>query len=180
MDFILTFVVYLFAISVFFFAINESYFSNQIDLDINSELMFSKLSNIYDDYSFLKNSKVISDFDIFLSSYDPIIAYEKYFQSFDNLVFNDVDYCIYLEKGNEIIRNFEVYSEDLEDYSIVFTDTPFESLCGANPTQLYTDIKPYCKLDESIMLTKPVLFQGEVVNLRIIACGERMWIKWKC
>lgn len=176
MDFILTFVVYLFAISIFFFAINESYFSKQIDLDINSELMFSKLSNVYDeDYSFLENSKIIPDFDVFLSSYNPVVAYEKYFQSFDNLVFKDIDYCIYLERDNDIIRNFDVYSENSEDYSIFILHDGFEVKCGTNKLNQYlNDPILDCRSDESIILIKPVLFNGEIVNLKVLACGERI------
>jgi hypothetical protein len=121
MDFILTFVVYLFAVSIFFFGIQETYFSKQPELDINSDLMFAKLSNVYDDYSFLENSKIITDFDSFIDAYDPETSYEKYFQSFESPLFKKIDYCIYLQDETGILRNFNVNKPG--DYSIFIQGT---------------------------------------------------------
>jgi hypothetical protein len=177
MDFILTFVLYLFALSVFFFAINDSYFSTNRELDVNSEILFSKISNIYNEYSFLDDSKVmsVSKFDIFLAGYNPLIAYEHYFQSFESTAFSDIDYCIYLQNGSDIIRNFEVYSKNSQDYSIIILNDAIigEIPCGTNKVLTYEDAIPYCKSDESIVVSKPVLFEQDIVQLKVLMCGER-------
>lgn len=174
MDFILTFVIYLFAISVFFFAISESYFSKETELDVNADLIFSKLSNVYDeDYSFLKHSKIKLEFIEFLKEssspkYDFLVGYEKYFQTFENPLFAKLDYCIYLQNGSDIIVNFPAYKTD---YSI-FMVNDFE--CGRNPTLVYTDIIPECRNDESVVVSKPVLYKQDIVELKVLVCGEEI------
>ena len=164
----MTFVVYLFAVSIFFFAIDEVYFSKQPELDINYDLMFSKLSNVYDEYSFLENSKIRTDFDSFLNTYDPELAYEKYFQSFESVAFSRIDYCIYLQNDSGIIINFNV---NKTGYYPIFITGDVE--CGTNPSLVYTDVVPECKSDDAVVYAKPVLFKGEIVDLKVLACGER-------
>ena len=169
MDFILTFVVYLFAISIFFFALDESYFSNEIELDMNADLVFSKLSNVYDEnYKFLDNSKIILGFDDFLTNYDSSIGYEKYFQTFESPVFSKLDYCIYLQNNSDIIRHFSTYTMD---YSIFMIN---DIECGQNPTLVYEDTVPECRNDESVLLSKPVLYKQDIIELKVLICGEEV------
>ncbi len=169
MDFILTFVVFLFAVSIFFFALDESYFSKEPELDINYDLMFSKLSNVYDEYSFLNNSRIIPNLDsLLLIDYNFSKAYEKYFQSFETPAFSRIDYCIYLQNKSGIVRNFKVSKPG--EY-LIFIKDDFE--CGSSPTMPYPDFDMQCRRDDALVYTKPVLYEGEIVELKILACGDR-------
>lgn len=181
----MTFVVYLFALSIFFFALKDA-LSGDPKLKVKSEdifnkftgteLLFNKLSNVYDeDYGFLESSR-IKNFDSLLSKYNPIAGYELYFKNFDNTAFTKIDYCIFLEElsgqNKKVIRNIAAYRNGTQDYSIeIIAGTK----CGANKFTQYTNAEPKCKIENAdlLLLTKPVLFNQNIVNLKVLMCAER-------
>ena len=53
MDFIITFTLYMFALSGFFFLLKDEIFHREDSLDIQGELLLSRLDNFYLQYDFL-------------------------------------------------------------------------------------------------------------------------------
>ena len=180
MDFIMTFVVYLFALSVFFFSLRNVLSSNDAGLDVSGELLFNRIDQIYDnEYDFLDNSKLdITKFDTFFSL-DNKQVYDYLFKDFENpAFFTRIDYCVYLvdKTDNSIFRNYNVNNQD--DYPILLVDK-FNSgagafPCGTNPPLPYPSHRPDCPgKAESIVLTKPVLHNNAIIDLKVFICAEK-------
>jgi hypothetical protein len=171
MDFIMTFVVYIFALSVFFFGLGDALPVSDPDLDVQADLLFNKLAEIDENVDFLDHSKINNvKLAQFSTTYNYDDGYNFIFRDFDNPAFIRTDYCIYLEnpRTNIILENVAAGVE--EGYTIYFTDT---QKCGQ-----YTgnNRQPYCSNDikaESIVLTKPVLYNGEITYLKILICAEK-------
>jgi hypothetical protein len=181
MDFIMTFVVYVFALSVFFFAMQNALLYDSPTLDVPSELLFSRLYNTYTSaYDFLDGSKVDDiKLDNLLAAYNPNKGYEFFFKDFeDAALFQKIDYCIYLEDktavGTQVLINFAAYTNSSKaPYSIYITGNV---LCGTENKRLYTNAKPHCNstlASESIVLTKPVLYGRELINLKVLICAKK-------
>jgi len=184
MDFITASVLYLVVISFFLFAMKESYFTKTAGLDVASDMVFMKLENVYDtDYGFLNASRFDSGFIYFLignGGYSASEAYLFYFKEFENPVFTDIEYCILLSNmtkagAEEILLNFAAWNPDKEaKYSIRMED---DSACGATPVRMQNP-RPYARLPScdkathSIMLTKPVLFQKDIMMLKVLICAR--------
>lgn len=171
-DFILTFVVYIFALSLFFFYVEDSV--AQINyLDLNAELIFSKLDNIFDnEYSFLDGSKIVQIENV-LSGYDEVTAYSLYFKEFENQQqFRKIDYCIFIQNktssGIQIMKNFAAHNEYSENSIFFFLDK-----CGQ--TNMIYETLPYCNItrSDSIIISKPVLYKNQIMDLKVLACAEK-------
>ena len=179
MDFIMTFVVYLFALSVFFFSLRNVISSDNAGLDVSGELLFDKIDQTYDDeYDFLDNSKLDLDkFDNFFSQ-DSKIVYNYLFKDFENIaLFERIDYCIYLvdKNDNAIFRNY-VASKD--DNSVIILEDTFNAAaslpCGDVTDGHYTTKIPDCPgKAESIVLTKPVINNYDIIDLKVFICAEK-------
>jgi len=181
MDFIMTFVVFLFSLSVFLFLLDDSLSFKDSSLDVSSELIFTKLEQIYDEeVDFIDNSKIDRPKLIEFIDQNQIgltknyRAYDLLFKEFeDPFEFNRIDYCVYLERKQEndkiVLNNFAAGKAD--GYSI-YIDSDHN--CTATGT--YINAKPDCidsKKTESIVLTKPVLYQGYIVNLKVLICAQK-------
>jgi len=178
MDFIMTFVIYIFALSVFFFALKNAFSYNTIDLDVSSELLFSRLDQVYNkDYDFFEGSKIDKEkLDIFLTgNYNPEELYDFVFKDFENPnLFQRIDFCIYIENRTAdrriIVRNFAAYDKQ-EDYPLMLAG----SICGNESMRSYTNPIIRCNSNnvESIVLSKPVLFGNEIMALKVLICAKR-------
>ncbi len=184
MDFIMTFVVYIFALSLFFFALKTSVSYSQVDLDIQAELVFNRLDQIYvDEYDFLDGAKVNkTKLDNYLNNLkDPLSYYDFVFKDFENSAyFEKMYYCVYLENSTginkRILRNFAAYSRfDTGDIAEKYPATfPSNVKCGVTPFQIYSSA-PECnnKNMEAVVLSKPVLYDQEIINLKVLICAKR-------
>jgi len=179
MDFILTFVVYIFALSIFFFALKDVFYDAS-NLDLNSELMFNKISNVYNEYGFIKNIRVDSDILLDLkNNWNATDSYNWYFKDFENPKFSRMDYCIFLtnETGSsiEVLFNFDSWQEYRGEYSIFFEVGGVPNECGKNKVYKYENY-PKCTIPnaESIILKKPVLYKHEIVTLNILVCADKI------
>lgn len=178
MDFVMTFVVYILALSLFFFLLKDN-FSSQSELNLDSEIVFGALTNVYDlDYNFLDSSKINDNFATLLNNYEGSKAYELYFKQYEEPgFFSRMDYCIYLEKfDGRIIKNFEAFRMEKEDdYAILFFDSAGDEYkCGQEKHDEYLT-RPKCVEPnaESIVLSKPVLYDDEIVNLNVFVCAKK-------
>ncbi|MBN2368611.1 hypothetical protein JXC34_06325 [Candidatus Woesearchaeota archaeon] len=186
MDFIMAFVIYLFALSFFFFSMQGILATGaSASLDVPSELMFGKLEIVEnEDYDFLDSSKVDdAKLTKFMEDFNPRKTYDFFFVDFEDFrQFTRIDYCVYLERINEnstdILRNVAASKDHpSQDYSIMVTP---EFKCGQQEKMLYQGIAnkeyPRCSpssKSESVVLTKPVLYKGEIVNLKVLICAEK-------
>ncbi len=174
MDFIMTFMVYMFVLSIFFIGLKSNY-SDSSNLNINAELLFNRLSNVYDpDYSFLSASKVnVARFDVLLNNYDPNKGYELFFKDFETTTYSKIDYCVYLENNTEIIKNFAAWSEHrtIEEYSVFINSAK----CGSNKNLVYPEAVVSCQdpRSDSLILSKPVLFGQDIIKLSVVICAEK-------
>ena len=186
MDFIMTFVMYLFAISIFFFALKDA-LAGEPKLSVKpetvfskftgSELLFNKLSNVYDeDYGFLESSTISSNFNTLMTKYEPMVGYELYFKDFDNPAFLKIDYCIFLEEisgqNKKVLRNFAAWEDTSHEYSAQIMQGVE---CGTDYDMQYTNAKPSCSSrdTDSLLLAKPVLYSGKIVHLKVLMCAEK-------
>ena len=180
MDFIMTFVVYLFALSVFFFSLRNVISSDNAGLDVSGELLFDRIDQIYDDeFDFLDNSKLYLDkFDDFFSQ-DSTIVYNYIFKDFENIaLFKRIDYCVYLvnKTANSIFRNYNVNSQDNYPILLVEKENPDAGgfPCGTNPPLPYPTHRPDCPgKAESIVLTKSVVHNNAIIDLKLFICAEK-------
>ncbi len=173
MDFIMTFVVYIFALSVFFFALGDALPVNDADLDVQADLLFNKLAEINESVDFLDNSKIKNlELGKYFTKYNYDSGYRHIFRDFNNPAFTRTDYCIYLEDPRTGLSTRNVAAGLQEGYTIYFDDT---NKCGEVINKVYT-MQPYCAKNiktESIVLTKPVLYNGQITNLKILICAEK-------
>ncbi|MEM4397493.1 MAG: hypothetical protein QW757_02610 [Candidatus Woesearchaeota archaeon] len=177
MDFIMTFVIYLLSISIFFLGLKNLAFSeNSNKIDINSELLFNKISQTYnEDIGFLKNSIINSEsFDNFLNT-DPQVLYDMIFNDLLIKTPAKIVYCVYLENKNKlIIKNKAIYSNfnpNIDYKSFIYFSENDNKPCGENPNYIYRN-KPKCNLNEAILLKKPVLYNKDIHNLYVFVCAE--------
>jgi hypothetical protein len=179
MDFIIAFVVFIFAISFFFFTIKGAISYENVNLNAPAELIFNRIDNVYPEtYDFLDGPIIdrekLDNFILEKQNKSREI-YDFIFQDFDNPgLFRKTDYCVYIEnrtpEKSEIIRNFGAYSG--KNNSITIGDDE----CGiANKGfEIYRNILPKCEEgEESISLSKPVLFKRNIMNLKILICGQK-------
>jgi hypothetical protein len=182
MDFITGAVMYIVVISFFFFSLKESYFSKSADLDMQADMLFTKLENVYDpDYVFVNASRFDEEFIYYLEDgYDASEAYMLYFKEYENPRFTDMEYCIVLSNmtdagTEEILLNFPAWNPDKAGkYSITMQDG-FN--CGADPVRLGSPppftVLPRCDtMTHSIMLSKPVLYQKDIMMLKVLVCAR--------
>jgi len=142
-------------------------------LDLNSELIFSKLDNVIDkDYLFLDGSKIVQIENV-LSGYDEIIAYDVYFKEYENQQqFRKIDYCIFIQNktstGIQVMKNFAAHSENSLNSIYFFLDK-----CG--DTNTIYEILPHCNItkSDSIIISKPVLYKNQIMDLKVLACAEK-------
>ncbi len=168
MDFIMTFLVYIFSLAIFFSLISSSFF-DRIWLTSNTAVIFSRIENDYEQ-NFLRGPVIDkAALDSFLSSAN---ASEKYslFKGLENKAYSNINYCIYLKNHSQIIRNFAAYSNGYEN--MIFLNS---AKCGTNPTLVY-DVEPECKIpnSDSIVLEKPVLFGRDIVKLKVLVCAKKL------
>ena len=169
MDFVMTFAIYLLALSVFFFALKGN-FTDSTSLDVNAELIFNKLTNAYDLETDILDGAKVSNLDQFQGvGYDPHDGYRIFFRDFESANFKKIDYCVFLQDKEDIVFHFEAYKDDfsLSDYSIFLGG----SKCGEDP-MFRSSVTPSCKAEESIILEKPVLYDGKIMKLKVLACAE--------
>jgi hypothetical protein len=183
MDFIMAFVVFMFVLSVFFFALTSK-LGNQdrAGLDISAELLFEKIDNVkIKGYDFIEGSRITeANFESFVDGYDPEKAYNYMFKDFESpSFFKKIDYCIYLENRtgdkSEIIRNVQVWDKKNypKRYSVLLDGNTY---CGTNTKLTYSDPKPYCNesmKQEALIITRPVLYGNDIMNFNIFMCAER-------
>jgi hypothetical protein len=106
-------------------------------------------------------------------------AYKLIFQDFENPLFSRIDYCVYIESrtpAGEIDIQEYFAAGELSNYPISFTNGVS---CG-NPNPLANPIPithtPSCDENqaEAIILTRPVLYQGSIANLKVLICAKRL------
>jgi hypothetical protein len=175
MDFIMTFVVYLFALSVFMFSLRNTFLSSA-GLDVQGELLFSKIDNINDEeFDFLDGSRIDSAKLTNFITKDPREVYNLFFKDFENpSIYKRTDYCMYLEDDSEMIVNYAAWDEDLFSQNIVIVERDSPSICGNNKHNPYNNT--YCSESvkaDSLVLTKPVLYERNIVNFKVLICAER-------
>lgn len=182
MDFVMTFVVYLFALSVFFFFMKNAFSYGDDKLDVSAELVFGRLDQTYaEGYDFLEGMTIdVQKLDSFLTAnYRPKSLYDFVFRDFENSAyFVRTDYCIFIENRtpgkSEIVANFAAYSSSAPgDYNITIVG---DVKCGTNPTLVYDVIDMNCdrtKKIEAIVLRKPVLYGKDLMSLNILICAEK-------
>ncbi len=126
MDFVLTFVAYMLAVSVFLLAVEHYFFSESNTLEVDSEYLFDRIENTHDDrYSFLDGARITVNFDdavfddyFYGDTYNGQEVYGLFFNSTPN-AFRRVDYCIYLIDDSGITQaSFEAYAENYDEYGI--------------------------------------------------------------
>lgn len=183
MDFVMTFVVYLFALSVFFFFIKNTFSYTSDKLDASADLIFDRLDQTYsENLDFLDGSRIDkSKLAGFLeeTNYDPELLYDLVFRDFENPgYFDAINYCIYIENrsgtNNQVIANFAAFSAASEDdYNITITGN---TKCGTNPTLVYDNTLPKCdrsKRVDAIVIKKPVLYGRDIMSLNIYICAKQ-------
>ena len=194
MDFVMAFVVYIFALSVFFFALrNVSALKADHELDVQGELLFARLDETIDaQYDFLGGARVDGEkLDQYIHDLTPIAPmsfsgiYNYTFRDFElPEKFSRIDFCIYLEKkidddNYEITRNFAASTADPADLHILIDSS--NDICGIdaftsiiyNPAVL---VFPRCvdnEKTESLVVAKPVVYDGQIYNLKILVCALR-------
>ena len=183
MDFILAFLGYTVALAFFFFYLTNALGLNQeATLNVPAELLFNRLDQAgNEEVDFLEGAKIDGEkLDYFLDNYDYSQAYELWFKDFENPAFySNEDYCVYLEKVEQghrsILRNFGAGSR--EEYTAIMGRYDSNTLfCGANKTLIFENFIPFCdrtKKTDSLLLTKPVLYRGDIVNLKVLICAQK-------
>jgi hypothetical protein len=187
MDFIMTFVVYAFALSIFFFALKGA-ITDESSLDVQGELLFSRMGEIYDgEVNFLDGSRVSeAKFDEFFSQNQPIDdsplnwAYVTMFKDFENHAYKRIDYCVYIEENTGVIIKYfgagklEDYAIDIGNYKCV------DKTLDGNPYDFPPNTKPHCdsaKKAEVLLLSKPVLYMTDTGNriatLKVLICAQK-------
>ncbi len=175
----MTFVVYLFALSVFFFSLRNVISSDNACLDVSGELMFDRIDQIYDDeYDFLDNSKLdIDKFNNFFLNQGSTEVYNYLFKDFENIaLFERIDYCVYLiDTNNAIFRNYVASKDD--NPVILLEDTfnpPATVFCGEITDGYFTTKILDCPgKAESIVLTKSVIHNNAIIDLKVFICAEK-------
>jgi len=174
MDFVLTFIIYMLALSIFFVLVRDS-MVRENSLEYSRELIIEKFEQT-PAQTFLKNSKLDLDkLDEFIAQYNYDEAYQIFFKDFESTKYNRIDYCIYLQKSThnstQIIRNFAAGKK--LDYPIIMgTYGKTVYYCGQNSTFIFENTYPYCNKKEVMVLTKPVIVKNEIINLKIMSCAE--------
>ena len=77
---------------------------------------------------------------------------------------------------NSIFRNYNVNNQDDYPISLVEKLDPYAGgfPCGTNPPLPYPSHRPNCPgKAESIVLTKPVLHNYEIIDLNVFICAEK-------
>jgi len=166
MDFVMTFAIYIFALSVFFFALKGN-FTDNTSLDVNAELIFNKLTNAYDLETDILDGAKISNLDQFDG--EPNRCYDVFFKDFENPNFKKIDYCVFLQHDNNIKYHFAAYSDNFgaDEFTIYLGGTK----CGIGAMER-SDVKPSCKAKETIVIEKPVFYDGQIMKLKVLVCGE--------
>ncbi len=175
MDFIIAFVVFIFALSFFFFTLGNASSYENINLDAPAELMFSRMDQLYDqNYDFLDGSIVdAGKFDRYIDDKTPREVYDFIFRDFDDpSFFTKIDYCVFLEnrtpQKSQIIRNFAASPGG--NYSIRLADSD----CGENKYFIFTGILPRCEYgEEALSIIKPVRYNQDIMNLRVLLCAQK-------
>jgi hypothetical protein len=175
MDFIIAFVVFIFALSFFFSIMKSTLSYENISLTAPAELIFSRMEQNYDEeLDFLDGPIIDKDkFERYILQNDANEIYSFIFRDFDNpSSFRKMEYCVFIEnktpEKREILRNFAAYSGD--DYFISIGN----DLCGTNPNRRYTNVLPHCDFgEEALLLSKPVLYNKDIMNLRILVCAKK-------
>ena len=178
MDFTMSFLIYIFVLSLFFYALLNTLTTQSSDLDIPAELLFNRVENIYnEDIDFLDGSIVDkSKLDNFISSYNQEERYNLTFREFHNPEFSRTDFCIFLEEtkeGDKIIHDYFAAGL-MNEYSIYFENAPDpDVMCNAIGS-LNDNVLPNCpKNSESILLSKPVYYDNKIVNLKVYICSQK-------
>jgi hypothetical protein len=177
MDFIIAFVIFIFALAFFFSVLRTSLSYENISLNAPSELIFSRMDQIYvEDYDFLDGSVIdIEKLDDFVEKYTPNQIYGLIFRDFDNpSYFRTMEYCVFIEnktpEKSEIIKNFAVYTG--ESSLISFEDNGNPYSCGEDNYKRYSKL-PHCDIKEAeaLLLSKPVLYNKDIMNLKVLICA---------
>lgn len=153
MDFIMAFIIFMGAISIFFYSYQSNIRSSNFKID--PKATFSKLTNM--ENSFLSGAKLVN-FDEYITGYDPLTLHEI-LKGTEN-----ANYCIYLRNDTKILRNFEAVESD---NNIFFG----EKKCG-EVRFTPTSEEPICRGKEAIIITKPVVFNGGIMSLNVLACEK--------
>lgn len=175
MDFIIAFVVFMFALSFFFSTLGNVSSYEDINLDAPAELLFSRIDQLYDeDYDFLDGSIIDTNkLDSYIDAKTSEEIYDFIFRDFDDPNrFKKIDYCVFIEnrstQNSRIIRNFAASAGG--NYSISLGD--FD--CGEFKYLIFTGILPRCdRGEEALTIMKPVLYKQDIMNLRVLLCAER-------
>lgn len=170
----MTFVVYIFTISVFFFALKNNVAYEIKNVKIQTEFFFDRLDQIYDkDYDFLDGVKIDEDkLNAFLESQysNPNVVYDFVFRDLEIHYFKKMMYCVFIEnKNNKVIKNFAASNYENTIYFLDLNNT--KNYCGSNKDKIYTSY-PKCNTKEAIMLSKPVLYKNSLHKLNLLLCAE--------
>ena len=153
MDFIMAFIIFMGAISIFFYSYQSNIRSSNFKID--PKTTFSKLANM--ENSFLSGARLVN-FDEYIIDYESLTLHEI-LKGTEN-----ANYCIYLQNGTKILRNFEAVEGD---NNIFFGDKK----CG-EVRFTPTSEGPICMGKEAIIITKPVVFNGGIMSLNVLACEK--------
>ena len=146
MDFIMTFVIYLFALSIFFYGIKENIEEKSFDVD--AELILDKVSQLY------VNGVRVTTLTPKEGLYNDLGA----------------DTCIFLKTGNKIHEHFASFdkSNTANQNPAFFKSGTDEISCEGSAVDFIG--KPMCKSKNSILLTKPVLYNKQIAQLGVLLC----------
>ena len=168
MDFVMTFVVFIFALSIFFFSLGNSAIAPDSGFDVSSELLFNRMEQISDkQINFLDGARINSTKLVRFIVLNPTTRFEYLFSDFESRYKTEV--CVYLENKNEILKYFNAYKEPID-----MIDVKPGIKCG-DETGAFVKVSNYPKClsgSEAIMLSKPVLYNNEIVSLKVLLCAK--------
>ncbi|MEM3374297.1 MAG: hypothetical protein QXE31_03680 [Candidatus Woesearchaeota archaeon] len=177
MDFVMTFILYIFAVSLFFYGLNNAFFlTSEKKLDIQYELMFNKLNEIYDEEKdFLDGIKIDNNkLDAFFNE-DNNVLYDFFFKDLTTNSVKRISYCLYLQdKNNRIIKSRAVFPNYNNNY-VYFLTIGERILCGDSDLNNIV-ANPKCSLKESILIKRNVLYdynnQKDIYTFNVYICAE--------
>jgi hypothetical protein len=152
MDFIMAFVIFMVALSVFFFSFQSNL--KKAAFQVDPKLIFDKLINMKD--PFIHGAK-IDGLDEYMLDYDPKALHDILRDT------SESNFCIFIHNGTQVLRHFPAYANE----NNIYFGT---KACGNDKFTPFFGT-PSCKGKDALLLTKPVIYGTEVMSLNIYACS---------